>query len=149
MAILDSLDKRLLELLGENASQSGEALAKKLDVSPSTVRRRIRRLNQSGILRTAALVHPAKVGFPLVAVMAFDVSHDKLESVTEKLAARPEVKFVTTTTGRFDVLAFVWFRSTDELSEFVQKDLATVDGIRDTETFLCLQVKKGLYTQMS
>ena len=148
MALLDSLDKRLLQLLGENACQSGEALAKQLDVSPSTVRRRIRRLNQSGILRTTALVHPAKVGFPLVAVMAFDVAHDKLEQVTQMLANRSEVKWVTTSSGRYDVLAFMWFRSTDELSDFVQKELAGFDGVRDTETFICLQVKKGQYIQV-
>lgn len=148
MGMLDSLDKRLLEMLGENALQSGEILAKKLGVSSSTIRRRMRRLNQSGIVKVSALVHPTEVGYPLLTVIAFDVAHDMVDMVAQALTKRPEVKWVTSTTGRYDVLAFAWFRSTDELSDFLQKGLSGVNGIRDTETYICLQVKKGQYIQM-
>jgi len=148
MGMLDSLDKRLLEKLGENALQSGEMLARQLGVSPSTIRRRMRRLNQSGIVKVSALVHPAEVGYPLVAIIAFDVAHDMVDTVAQALAKHPEVKWVTSTTGRYDVLSFAWFRSADELSDFLQKGLSGVEGIRDTETYICLQVKKGQYVQM-
>ncbi|MFQ5874857.1 MAG: Lrp/AsnC family transcriptional regulator [Dehalococcoidia bacterium] len=62
----DSLDEQLVHLLEWDARQSSEALAKQLQVSPSTVRRRIRKLMQSGILRTVAFVDPTKLGFPLI-----------------------------------------------------------------------------------
>ncbi len=148
MGMLDSLDRRLLERLGENALQSSDRLAKQLNVSPSTIRRRMHRLNQSGVFRVSALMNPAEVGYPLVAVIAFDVAHDTIDAVTQSLAKRPEVKWIAITTGRYDVLVLACFRSNDELSEFLQKGLAGLDGIRDTETYICLQMKKGQYIQM-
>jgi len=144
----DSIDEKLIQLLERDARQSSEVLAKQLKVSPATVRRRIKKLIQSGVLRIVALVDPQKVGFPLIAIIAFDIAHEKLESVIQMLADRPEVKYVSTTTGRFDVLIQARFRSTEELSDFVQKELPNVEGIRDSETFVCLQVKKGRYIQI-
>ena len=141
----DSLDEKLIQLLEKDARQSSEVLAKQLNVSPATVRRRIKRLIQSGVLRMMALVDPDKVGFPLIAVIAFDVAHDRLEAAMQTLADLPEVTWVSTTTGRFDILALVRFRSTEELSTFVQKELPNMEGLRDSETFICLQVKKGRY----
>jgi len=148
MAILDSIDQELLQLLEQDARQKSEALAKQLGVSPTTVRRRIRDLIQSGVLRIVALVDPVEAGFPLISIIAFDVANENLESALQILTSRPEIKWLSTTTGRFDVLALARFRSTDELSNFVHKELADIEGLKDSETFVCLQVGKGRYMQV-
>ncbi|MBI2860416.1 MAG: Lrp/AsnC family transcriptional regulator [Chloroflexi bacterium] len=145
MIILDSLDRKLIQLLQEDARKSSEALAKQLGVSAATVRRRTRKLLRNDVLRVSAIVNPDKVGLHLTALMAFNVAHDALDDVIKMLAKRPEVKWVATATGRFDILAVVQFHSTDGLSAFVEKDLMKVEGIRDSETFICLHVEKGLF----
>lgn len=149
MNTIDALDEKLLQLLGKDAKQSSEALAKKLNVSPATVRRRVRQLLRNDTLRIVGVGDPQKVGFPLAAIIAIDVTHELLESVLNELAGRPEVKWVSTTTGRFDILALVRFRSTDDLSDFMQKTLAQMEGIRDSETFVCLRVAKGRYQPLA
>ena len=146
--MIDSLDEKLIQLLEMDARQSSEAVAKQLKVSPATVRRRIKKLIQRGVLRIVALVDPQKVGFPLIAIIAFDIAHEKADSVIQILADRPEVKYASTTTGRFDIMTLVRFRSTEELSNFVHKELSNIEGIRDSETFVCLRVKKGHYIQV-
>ena len=143
MSKLDATDERLIHLLEQNARQSSEVIAKQLGISPATVRRRIRKLVDSDILRIAAAVDRNSIGYPLAAVIAFDVVHDKLESALKLLADRQEVKWVSTTTGRFDILALAWFRSTEELADFVQNKMAKIDGVRDSETFICLRRGKG------
>ncbi len=143
MVTFDSLDKPLIELLQVDAHQSSEKLARQLKVSPSTVRRRIRGLITSGVLHIVAVVDPDKVGFPLTAIIALDIAHEKLDSAMNMLASRSEVKWVSSTTGRFDVMAYAQFRSTEELSSFVEKELARMEGLRDSETFICLRVRKG------
>ena len=148
MTALDSLDQQLLQLLGADARQSSETLAKRLHVSPSTVRRRLRRLIQSNVAHISVLVDPIQAGFPLRTVIALDIAHEKLESALQKLAGYSPVKWVSTTIGRFDVLILAVFHSTDELSDFVQRELLNIEGLRDSETFVCLQVKKGSYVQM-
>lgn len=148
MCATNSLDKKLAKLLGENGRLGSEALAESLGVSPTTIRRRIRKLTQSGVMRILAVVDPEKAGFPLIGVIAFNIVHEKLESALEVLAGRPEIKWVSTTTGRFDILALGCFHSTGELSDFVGKEMASIEGLKDSETFICLQVKKGRYIQI-
>lgn len=92
MVIIDGLDERLIHLLENDARQSSEVLAAQLNTSPATIRRRVRKLIQSEVLRIVAVVDSSKVGLPLTAVIALDVAHEKLDSVTQMLVSRPEVK---------------------------------------------------------
>ncbi len=144
MVKVDSLDERLIKLLQKDARRSSDVLAKQLKVSPATVRRRMRRLIQDGTMRIAAIVDPAKIGLLLAAMIALDVEHDKLDSVVAQLFERPEVGWLSTTTGRFDIMALARFPSTEGLSKFIQKEIAEIEGIRDSETFVCLNINKDL-----
>jgi DNA-binding Lrp family transcriptional regulator len=102
----ESLDEQLIELLSQDARQSSQALAKQLNVSSSTVRRRISKLVKRGALRFAALAEPAEFGFYLRAIIAFDVEHGKVRGVMELLSGRSEVKGLATTSGRFDLITW-------------------------------------------
>ncbi len=145
MDMLDRLDNRLVQLLGTDAGQSSEDLAKQLKVSAATVRRRLRKLKESEVIRIVALADPDKLGFPMTAVIAFDVAIEKVRLVSEMLAMRPGVKWLLTTTGRLDILALAQFGSTDELYQFTQTHVANAEGVRDSATFICLHVDKGRY----
>jgi len=145
---MDSLDEKLLRLLGQDARQSSDALASKLKVSAATVRRRVRVLLRKDVLRIVGVVDPDKVGLSLAAVIALDVVHEKVEAVVQELASRPEIRWISTTTGRFDIVAVTRFRSTDELARFMQKEMAKLEGLRDSETFVCLHVEKGRYVPL-
>ena len=140
---IDALDEKLLQLVGKDATQPSEEIAKKLNVSVATVRRRLKRLTENGVLHIVGVTDPNKLGLPLAVVFAFDVTHAKLASFIDWLASRPEVRFVSAATGRYDVIAMMRFKSTDDLSHFLQTELAQVEGLRDSETFVCLRPKKG------
>ena len=142
---MDSLDEQLIELLEKDARQSSDKLAKLLHVSDTTIRRRLRQLIANNTLRIVALVDPDKVGYPLVACLVFNVEHGKLDSVTRELSSQPSIKWLSMATGRFDILSTALFRSTSELNDFVQRKLPAIQGITHTETFICLEVKKGRY----
>ncbi len=143
MAKVDQLDQKLIRLLQQDARRSSEVLAKKLGVSPATVRRRVRNLTSRGVVRIAAIPDSSKIGLVLTAIIAIRVDHDKLQDVLENLSARKELEWVCTTTGRFDMMAMARFHSTEELSKFVQNELPDIQGIEDTETFICLNLRQG------
>lgn len=145
---LDRVDEKLILLLGQNARQSSQAIAKKLKVTPGTVRRRIRELLRSGILRIVGVADGAKVGLPLSVAMAFNVEHDKLASAVKTLANKPEIKWLASATGRYDVIAMAQFRSTDELYDFIQSEITPIEGLKESETFICLRVEKGQFGPM-
>lgn len=95
-----------------------------------------------------ALVEPAKAGISLLTIIAFDVAQDSLDAAIRMLSDQSEVKWISTTTGRFDIMVEAAFHSTSELSDFLQKKLAGLKGLKDTETFVCLEVKKGKYISL-
>ena len=145
---LDALDEKIINVLKENARQSSEKLAKKLNVSPTTVRRRLKKLSRTGAVRMVALVDPSKAGISLLTIIAFDVAQDGVDSTLQLLSEQPEIKWISTTTGRFDIVVEAAFRNTNELSDFLQKKLSGLKGLKDTETFVCLDVKKGRYISL-
>ena len=142
---VDSVDEELIRLVQRDARQSSEKLARSLNVSSTTVRRRLRWLIASGILRVAGLTDVRKAGFPFVALIALNVALGKLEPAVELLARESRVTWVSTTTGRFNIVALGVFPSADELSGFLQTRLAKIEGLRDSETLVCLDVRKGRY----
>ena len=138
----DSIDEQIVRLLGQDGRQTSEQIAKLLNISAATVRRRIKKLVDNDMLHFVAVVDPADFGFPLPAVIAVDVVPTKLDSVIKELSAQNEVKWIASTVGRYDVVAGARFRSMDELSEFTTKLLPKIDGIKDCETFVCLRGSK-------
>lgn len=149
MIVPDSVDEQLVRLLGQDARQNSDTLAKRLNISAATVRRRLKKLIRSGSLRIIGVIDPINFGLPLAAVITVDVAHDKVELAMEALAKWPEVRWASTTTGRFDIIAFAWFSSTYGLSNFLTKQLAQLEGLKDSETFICLDVKKGRYVALT
>jgi Lrp/AsnC family transcriptional regulator for asnA, asnC and gidA len=146
--MIDDLDIRIIGQLAEDGRQSSERLAKILNTSPTTVKRRINHLIEGGVIRITAAVDPGKIGFSVAALVAIDVVQGKLYKTVDTLVKLPEVTWVTTTTGRFDIIILLNFRSNDELADFLQKRLNRLEGIKDTETFICLRQEKLQYLQI-
>ncbi len=137
---VDELNQKIAKLLMKDARQSSQEIADQLQVSSATVRRRVNRLIESGALRIAALPDPVKLGYPLMAIVAFKAEHDKLEKIQEVLKNKREILWFTITTGRYDLLSMGCFTSNDDLSNFL-KEAAACEGIKDSETFVCLHME--------
>ncbi len=142
--MIDLLDRELIKLLEQDASQPSGKLADQLSASASTVRRRMQQLLKDGVIRIVAIPEPTRVGFPLMAVVAFQITLEKGTSFIETLSSREEVKFLCATSGRFDVIAIMAFASTEELFEFLKRDVGKIEGLKTTESFICLHVAKNL-----
>jgi len=145
MVKIDSLDKRLLKMLEEDGTRSSEVIAKQLEISSATVRRRLRNLTRSGVVRIVGIVEPTKVGLPLATVIGLNVVEGKSESVVQELANLTEVKWVSSTSGSFDIIALVRLSSTEELHKFVQNTLSRIKGVKDHEEFICMGIRQARY----
>jgi|WetSurMetagenome_2_1015567.scaffolds.fasta_scaffold21226_2 DNA-binding Lrp family transcriptional regulator len=146
---LKAIDEKLIKALSSDARQSAEKLAKRLKVSPTTVRRRLKTITKNGTLRTFAMVDPAKAGLALQAVIGISISHNTTDAIIQGLESQPEIKWIATTTGRYDIIIKAAFPSTAELAQFLQKKLSALRGIQDTETFVCLDVHSGGFIELT
>ena len=145
---VDLLDQELIKLLATDANQSNQVIAGKLKLTPATVRRRKRLLMKKGALRIVGAVNPVKIGYPVAVLVAFDVDGNKLKSAVKLLSNRPEITWLATTTGRYDIMALARLHSTEDLSDFVISVVSSIDGLRGSETFVCLHMERGDFALM-
>jgi DNA-binding Lrp family transcriptional regulator len=141
--MISELDNKIIRLLTNDARQSSKELAKKLNVDSSTIRRRINLLIKSGAIYMAVLPAHQKTGLPIEAIIGLDIDEHELETCLQTLCALPECKFVATTTGRFNVMVTVFCSSTVDVFDISQNILAKFKGIKNSETFICINIVKS------
>ena len=142
---MDDLDTKIISLLQEDGRASNAGIAREVGVSEGTVRRRLKQLIQEEFIRVVALLDPGKMGYASEALVGVRVDPDKIDQVAERLAALEEVNWVAETTGSFDIFAWATLESSTTLGIFLRTKIGTIPGIRRTETFVNLAVKKRWY----
>ena len=109
---LDRLDEAIIAALQEDASITNAGLANVVGSTDSTVRRRRKRLLDSGVVRLTATVDPFQLGYDVMALIGIHVDSRKMREAERVLAAMPELRFVGLMLGTYDFLTEAWFRST-------------------------------------
>lgn len=143
-ARLDASAKRIIELLQVDGRLSYAALAKEVGLSEAAVRQRVQRLLDQGVMQIVAVTDPLQVGFRRQAMIGIRTSGD-LVAVGEAVAAIPEVAYVVTTAGSFDLLCEVVCEDDDHLLEVLTHRIRSMDSIVSTETFVYLKLTKQHY----
>ena len=142
--MIDDLDRRLIAELARDARQTSSKLSHKLGVSDTTIRHRIHRLQKQQIINNATIVPDAvKLGYPVIVLIALQVSLDSLDTIAQELSNHPNVHYVAECTGVHDMFIGVWLESTQHLTHFVKEFIAKLPGIRSSETFMILNVTKN------
>ncbi len=135
-------DRRILDLLLEDARLSYRQVAKKLHLSVATVAHHIERLEKEGVILSYTVnLDYEKLGFNFPVIIEVKVSHGKLFDVEKKLAQDPHVYMVIDHTGGTDTTLIARFRDRDALDRFVKK-IQSYDFVERTETKLILNVIK-------
>ena len=142
---MDELDSKIIALLEDDGRASNAGIARKVGVSEGTVRRRLKRLIDEEFIRVVALLDPAKMGYASEALVGVRVAPDQVDQVADDLTHLDEVTWVAITTGSYDIFAWATLQSPDALGIFLRTKIGTIPGVRRTETFVNLVVKKRAY----
>jgi Lrp/AsnC family transcriptional regulator for asnA, asnC and gidA len=137
-------DRAIIRLLQQNARISYAELSRATNIPESTVRRRMERLQQRGIIQFAMLAEPDKLGYEIRAMIGLRVELQKLTSIAEVINQLDEVTFAAFLTGSFDVMIQVVVQSQEALVRFLTDKVARVDGVRSSETFVMPWVIKPI-----
>lgn len=139
---MSSLDAKIIRLLAEDSRQPTLRIADELGQPESTVRGRIAKLVESGMVSFTTVTDPFKMGFNIWVMIGLKVSLPLLTQVSDRLSAFEEVYFVAVTTGGFDILLNATFKDNAELHAFLTDKIGRIEGVNDTETFVLLSVPK-------
>jgi Lrp/AsnC family transcriptional regulator for asnA, asnC and gidA len=143
-APLDDVSKAIIEQLQQDGRRPYAAIGKAVGLSEAAVRQRVQRMQESGVMQIVAVTDPLQVGFARSALIGVRVDGD-VERVADALAALPEVTYLVVTAGSFDVLAEVVAEDDEHLLSVINRRVRGVPGVRSTETFVYLTLRKQLY----
>ena len=141
--MIDELDLKLIQELQKDGRQSYVNIARMLGVVEGTVRRRVKDLADRNIIKIVAVPNPREMGYNFISVMGLQVRMADLRKVADELASKPNVCYLAFVTGRYDLMAMLVTRSSEELSQFIEKEISALPSILRTETFVNLDIIKG------
>lgn len=142
---LDRVDREILRLLAADASLSLADIAAKVGLTPTPCWKRIRRMEQDGvILHRVAMIDPAKVGLPVsvfVEVEAADHSADWLQRFAQVVADMPQIVDAWRMSGDVDYLLHVVVPDIAAYDDFYRRLIAAVPLRNVTSRFSMERLK--------
>jgi DNA-binding Lrp family transcriptional regulator len=148
---IDSIDRKILSLLQSNARISNAELAEKVNLSPTPCLRRLRKLEQSGLIRNyTAVLNEKELGFLVSAYVWVNLEKNTKENgqaFESAIRLLPEVVECCVVAGRHDYVLKVVTTSLEGYDRFLKESLAEVKPVADLESMIILNqsmIDRGL-----
>lgn len=129
---MDILDLKIVKCLTENARCTYKHMAKEAGVSEATVKNRIDKLQEEGIIKKFTIIMDYhKLGRAIKAFIGLKVQPTKLSKIVEVIKKNSDVHVLYRTSGEVDLLIEVIFEQMEDLNKFLETELA-LEGILGT-----------------
>ena len=136
---LDNIDRKIILELQKDARRQFKLIAKKLNVSEGTIKNRVTRLINRGILKLEARVNPFALPNQISAVVGVNLKERNHEEKIKAIEKIPGITSVWNAAGRFDLFFEIMVDSLNSLNDVLfRKGLKEIGGISYTETFIIL-----------
>ena len=116
--------------------KSFKKIGEKLGITENTVRARVNKLTEEGVLDICGLVDPTKIPEHKIVIIGIKLSKMDLVKKGEEISKLKGIISVSVVTGRYDLMAMVLFKPGFGLLEFYTNEIAKVDGINSVESFV-------------
>lgn len=148
MSLIDEIDRKIIAAVQADGKITVNELAEKVGLSASPCARRVRLLEQAGVIKGyAAIIDQKKVGLPISAFASIKLERqreDALEHFSKAVARWPEVVDCYLMTGQRDYLLRVVVSDLEAYEQFLNDKLTRLDGVASIETSFALkQVKRS------
>lgn len=138
---VDDLDIAVIQALINDSRQSSRRIARTLEVSEGTVRARINRMTQSGLVRTVAMVEPMAFGLAgVIASVAVRAERSSLGAIIDSLVAMPNVVFAAACLGSVEIHCTIIGAEPRDVMNFVGTSIQPLAGVISTDTLLFVDV---------
>ncbi|WP_223692662.1 Lrp/AsnC family transcriptional regulator [Leifsonia poae] len=141
---IDSIDRKIIDQLRMDGRRSFAVIGRNVGLSEASVRARYRRLSKAGIVQVVGMADAPKLGDIEVHV-AIRVRGVTVASVAKQLVAIPEIKFVASAVGAYDLIVDLRCESVVHLSGILSERIRRVNGVHVVETLTVLEVMKDTY----
>ncbi|HWS34605.1 MAG TPA: Lrp/AsnC family transcriptional regulator [Actinoplanes sp.] len=145
---LDSIDRKILIELQKDGRLTNQDLADRVGLSPSPCLRRVRLLQESGVIeRYAAMLSPAALGLSITAFVRLTLlSHTSavVDEVEERLRSIPEVVEAYLLAGDDDYLVKIVIKSFEAYEDLLRREIRAIPSLASIKTTFAFAVTKPL-----
>jgi Lrp/AsnC family transcriptional regulator for asnA, asnC and gidA len=142
---LDPMDCKMIRLLQKDGRMSNTAIAQHLGISEFTVRTRLKKILEGGVVRIVAVANPFDLGFEIAGNLKIEIELKKSKSVLAELKKIDSLIYVALTTGGNDIDVEFVARSLKDFHSLVFEKISAIDGIIAAETSLMVDLVKDDY----
>ncbi len=131
MPKIDEFDKKILDILMSNSRTPFTDIAQRLKVSEGTVRKRVKRLEDEGVIREYTIdIDPAKLGYRSVTLLGLDTEPENYLDAINALDSLEEVRWVAKSSGDHMIMAEIWTKDDEELGRLIEDKICTINGVK-------------------
>ena len=132
---IDKTNKAIIKHL-RNGRKSYKKIADKLELTENTVRSRVKKLTDNGILEITGLVDPDSVPRHNAVIIGVKLGTENMFTKAEAFSKLKGVVSVAVVTGRYDLMLTVLFSDDYNLEEFYTQEVSGIEGVQSMETFV-------------
>ncbi len=146
MIKIDEIDKKISDLLIIDGRMSCPEIARRIGIiSERSVRYRINRLVQNGVIAIRATIDAAKVGFPVVGDVYLEVEPGLVREIADKLAEFEMISYIACSTGDKEISLQIFASDHKDIYTLVTEEISKIPGVRKTHiSFVPLVVKDDI-----
>jgi len=131
---MDEIDRKIIEILKEDARKAYTDIAKKVGLSEGAVRKRVQDLVKSGVIRRFTVSVGVKEGVRAITL----ISAASTPEISAKIMKLEGVEAVYEITGQYDIAVLLSAANIEEINQCVDK-IRSIDGITNTNTMIILR----------
>jgi Lrp/AsnC family transcriptional regulator for asnA, asnC and gidA len=141
---IDELDKGIIKYLSNDGRMSFTEIASNLDVTEKTIRTRYKHLLEQEIFGVFGVVNPVAIGIKAGAIIQLKIKLPLVEQVIEDLKELKEVRFITSTSGEYQLIIQIAVPTHDDLSASFKR-IRSIHGIEEMNSTVQLEVYKNTF----
>lgn len=126
---LDELDYQIVQALHVDARVAASEISRLTGANERTIRKRIDRLVEEGIIRLTAIINPLAFGYVTAADILLEADPALEEEIVQRLFSMPEITYVAFGQGSQEISIEARFKDNDEMREFLRKTLPSIPGV--------------------
>ena len=132
---IEEINKKIIQQLRKGRKSFGD-IAKELSISPNTVKTRVKKMIDNGILDITGVIDPGKLDNHFMAFVGVKLKNMNLVKRGSEFSKLKGVVSVGVVTGQFDLILIVLLNDDLSLLDFLTKEVSRVKDVLSTETFV-------------
>jgi Lrp/AsnC family transcriptional regulator for asnA, asnC and gidA len=140
---LDKIDLKILRILQGDGRKSFREIGRELRISEGTVRARIKKMKENGIINGFHIsVNPHKLGKDVIAILGLYLKPSEVKKTLEILKSYDEITQLYQTTGEYDAVCVVVLEDMEELGRFLSEKIYPLVNVNGCKVTLVLNILK-------